>query len=189
MEERRMRGKYNIWPILLILFMALGSFSRAEDETGTQAMPPATVSQGFETDEQPAEIPSLTESVLPSLSRIAISLVIIIGIIYLTVFLLRKLSGNRLGGKKGTTIQIVEQAYLAPKKSVCLLKLADRAVLVGITDTNINLLTELEWDSLRHEATDKNRNIQKGFPGFLNEAASRLFGGRKGKGVERGSAV
>ena len=184
-----MKGKYIIWPLLLVLLITLGPQSRADNETETQAESPAAVSQESETGEQSAEIPSLTESVLPSLSRIGISLVIIVAIIYLTVFLLRKLSGNRLGGRKGTAIQIIEQTYLAPKKSVCLLKLADRAVLVGITDTNINLLTELEWDSLPQEAIDKSRSLHKSFPGFLNEAAGRLFGSRKGKGVERGSAV
>lgn len=184
-----MRGKYIIWPVLLMMCLALMPVGRADDEAGNQTVPSTTMSQESETDKEPAEIPSLTESVLPSLTRIAISLVVIIGIIYLTVFLLRKLSGNRLGGSKGTAIQIIEQTYLAPKKSVCLLKLADRAVLVGITDTSINLLTELDWDSLPQEAIGKSRSLQKGFPGFLNEAAGRLFGGRRGKGVNRGPAA
>jgi flagellar biosynthetic protein FliO len=104
-------------------------------------------------------------------------------IIYAAVFLLRRLSGSRLSGGRGKTIQVIEQTYLAPKKSVCLLKLADRAVLIGITDTSINMLTELEWDSLPPEVVKKLTQPPTGFPGFLNEAAGKLFRGRSTKGA------
>jgi flagellar biosynthetic protein FliO len=179
-----MKGMNAIWTALLLMLLALGSTVAAEDGVTNQTGPPAAI-QTSNSDGEQEKIPSLTESVLPSLSRIAISLGVIVVIIYLTVFLLRKLSGNRIGGKKGNKIRIVEQAYLAPKKSVCLLKLADRAVLIGITDTKINLLTEFDWESMPEELTDKEGGIQAGFPGFLNEAAGRLFGGKKSKGADR----
>jgi len=137
--------------------------------------------------EQQDAFPSLTESVVPSLTRIALTLCVVVAIIYLTVFLLKKLSGSRAGGTaRGKTVQVIEQTYLAPKKSVCLLKLADRAVLVGITDTNISLLTEFDWESLPSDLVDRAGRSQAGFPGILNEAAGRLFGGRKDKGVGHG---
>jgi flagellar biosynthetic protein FliO len=140
-----------------------------------------------ESGEQQEAIPSLTESVLPSLTRIALTLCVVVAIIYLTVFLLKKLSGNRAGGTgRGKTVQVIEQTYLAPKKSVCLLKLADRAVLVGITDTSINLLTEFDWETLPSDIVERAGRSQAGFQGILNEAAGRLFGGRKDKGVGHG---
>lgn len=179
-----MKGKNAIWTALLLMLLALGSIVSAEDGVSDKTEP-TTAIQTDNVDGEQEQIPSLSESVLPSLSRIAISLGVIVFIIYLTVFLLRKLSGNRIGGKKGNNIRIVEQAYLAPKKSVCLLKLADRAVLVGITDTSINLLTEFDWESMPEKKADKEGGRQAGFPGFLNEAAGRLFGGKKGKGVDR----
>ncbi len=137
--------------------------------------------------EQQDAIPALTESVVPSLTRIALTLCVVVAIIYLTVFLLKKLSGSRAGGTgRGKTVQVIEQTYLAPKKSVCLLKLADRAVLVGITDTSINLLTEFDWDSLPGDIIERAGRTQAGFPGILNEAAGKLFGGRKDRGVGHG---
>lgn len=130
------------------------------------------------------EVPSVSEMLVPSLTRIALSLLAIIFIIYGVVYLLRRLSGNRLGGgRRNKTIQMVEQTYLAPKKSVCLLKMADRAVLVGITDTQISLLTEMEWEALPQDVQQSTDEKRPGFQGVLNDAVGRLFGAAKNKGA------
>lgn len=160
--------------------MALGGEADTAVVTGQPAQT-ATIN-----DQEEEAIPSLTESVMPSLTRIAITLCVVVFIIYLTVFLLKKLSGSRMGGVgKGKTVQVIEQTYLAPKKSVCLLKLADRAVLVGITDSSINLLTEFDWEALPSDVLDRVSRAPGGFHGILNEAASRLLGGKKAKGAGR----
>jgi flagellar biosynthetic protein FliO len=184
-----MKGKIILWFAMAILVMIAGSGVPAQAQAaGQTALPPPSQADGSVAAEE-AQIPSLTESVLPSLSRIAISLCVIVAIIYLTVFLLRKLSGKRIGGKKGTAIQIIEQTYLAPKKSVCLLKLADRAVLVGITENRISMLTEMEWETLPQASIENVGRTQAGFPGFLSDAAGKLFGGKRAKGAEHESAV
>jgi flagellar biosynthetic protein FliO len=128
---------------------------------------------------------SLIQESVPSLARILAALMVIIIVIYVGVFLLRRMSGNRLGAGRGKTIQVIEQTYLAPKKSVCLLKLADRAVLIGITDASITMLTELEWESLPPDVVKKLAESPAGFSGFLNDAAGKLFGGRSSKGAGR----
>lgn len=171
--------------ILACLLLALSAVpaTRADTTAATTATVSGTGTAGDIPDE--AVMPSLTESIVPSLVRIALSLGVIVAIIYVTVLVLRKLSGNRFGGRRGTAVQIVEQTYIAPKKSICLLRLADRAVLVGVTDTSINLLTEMEWDALPQETAERANRSQTGFPGLLNEAAGKLFGGRKQKGAQR----
>jgi len=180
-----MKGKKSIRLALLVMLTVIGSMAASQEEA---ALPPPATAQVDTAEVAGSPMPSLTESVLPSLTRIAISLVVIIAIIYLTVFILKKMSGNRIGGNKGTTIQIIEQAYLAPKKSVCLLKLADRAVLVGITETNINLLTEMEWEAMPPEAIERNQRTQAGFQRFLNLASGKLFTARGQKGAESESS-
>ncbi len=179
------RNRRIVWLLAAVLLMAgVGVVYGNKSDTAavtTQSEPTAV------TGEQQEAIPSLTESVLPSLTRIALTLCVVVAIIYLTVFLLKKLSGSRAGGTgRNKTVQVIEQTYLAPKKSVCLLKLADRAVLVGITDTSINLLTEFDWETLPSDVIDRAGRAQTGFPGILNEAAGKLFGGRKDKGVGHG---
>ncbi len=127
--------------------------------------------------------PSVTEMVMPSIGRIVLSLGIIILVIYATVFLLRKLSGGKVSGGRGRTIQVIEQTYLAPKKSVCLVKMADRAVLIGVTDTTISLLTELDWDALPPETAPKANSPQAGFQGILTESLGKLFTGKGRRGA------
>ena len=169
------------WKIaVLVLGILLIGSAAVADTTVAGGPETAAIDPALADGAQDAAMPSLTESVLPSLGRIAVSLVVIIIFIYAVVFLLRKLSGNRLGGtRKGKTIQVIEQAYLAPKKSVCLLKMADRAVLIGITDSTINMLTECEWDAIPQNDLPSKKAGQTGFSGFLSEATNRLFKARK----------
>jgi len=135
------------------------------------------------------EFTSVTGMLAPSLLRIAGSLVVIVVFIYGAVFVLRKLSGNRVGGSgRDKTVRLVEQTYLAPKKSVCLLKMADRAVLVGVTDSRISMLTEMEWEALPKKTQQLADTQNGGFQNLLGEAATRLFGG-KNKGGRREQAV
>jgi len=182
------RNHLILW--LCMAVAALGLCAAVSADENDSATPPAQSAPAPPiADDEEEIVPSLTESVVPSLTRIAVTLGIVVAIIYLTVFLLKKLSGNRVGGAgRGKTVQVIEQTYLAPKKSVCLLKLADRAVLVGITDANITLLSEFDWDSLPGDVMSKVNRTPGGFQGVLNEAAGRLFG-KKAKGVGRGSAA
>lgn len=174
--------KYLIWlGGLLVLFCVpiIADNDISTDTVQTQQ----TAAQKPEPEE--VQVPSITGEVLPSLSRIGIALAVIVAIIYLTVFLLRKISGNGLGrASRGKTVQVVEHTFLAPKKSVCLLKMADRAVLVGITEANISLLTECEWEELPEENRKITVKSSKGFQNILTEAAGKLFkpGTTKGGG-------
>lgn len=165
-----------------ILFFVGAAAAMAQDVAETAPSPAAGTEKVEVSAEQPLT-PSLTGNVLPSLTRIAVSLGVIVVIIYLSVFGLKKMSGGRIGGRKGNTIQIIEQTYLAPKKSVCLVKLADRAVLLGITEGGITLLTEMDWETLPPELAAQISTGKPGFSGILNDAAAKLFGAKSGKGA------
>ncbi len=126
------------------------------------------------------QLPGFSEMVLPSMTRIGFSLLLIVGFIYVVVFLMRKFTGSKLGtAGKGKAIQVIEQTYLAPKKSICLIKLGERAVLVGITEANVNMLTEFNWDELPELDRKKVTDPGKQFSGFLSDAAGKLFGAGK----------
>ncbi|MEZ5359883.1 MAG: flagellar biosynthetic protein FliO [Candidatus Zixiibacteriota bacterium] len=174
-----MSYKKLIWMVCLAVILTGAWDARADsgqDLTPAESQPSATATNDFEADAEPVGVPSVSEEILPSLSRIGFSLLIIIAIIYGTVFLLKRLSGQRMGGgARGKTVTVIEQTYIAPKKSVCLLKMADRAVLVGITDTNINLLTECHWDDLPELQKQQIQRSEQGFTQVLTEAAGKLF--------------
>ncbi|MCP4568308.1 MAG: flagellar biosynthetic protein FliO [FCB group bacterium] len=175
--------------ICLIPFAAIPVRADSTDQVIAGETDPAVTGEdqnltSVATTEETAEVPTVSDMLLPSLTRIALSLMVIIVVIYGVVYLLRKLSGNRLGGgRKNKTIQMVEQTYLAPKKSVCLIKMADRAVLVGVTDTHISMLTEMEWDTLPQDSQPCTEEKQTGFQGVLNDAVGKLFGTSKNKGA------
>ncbi|MFH1701052.1 MAG: flagellar biosynthetic protein FliO [Candidatus Zixiibacteriota bacterium] len=171
------------WLGLLLLLFIIPVWAENDMPAETETNPAPAVENSASKD---PVVPSVTGEILPSLSRIGIALAVIVAIIYLTVFLLKKISGKGLGrAARGKTVQIVEHTYLAPKKSVCLLKMADRAVLVGITEANINLLTECEWDELPEENRQMITKAPKGFQSALTEAAGKLFKSRAAKGVGR----
>ncbi len=84
-------------------------------------------------------------SVVPSLVRLGLALVVVVACIYLGIYLLKQLSTRRRAGADGHhIIEVLETTCVAPKTSVSLIRVADRAVVVGITDSQVSVLTELD---------------------------------------------
>ena len=80
-----------------------------------------------------AESPEFVGAALPSLMRMMSALVIVIACIYGGIWLLRK-GMNRTGGAVGRTLEVLETTGVAPKKTVSLIRVADKAVLIGVTE-------------------------------------------------------
>ena len=70
----------------------------------------------------------------------AVLMVIVLGgaVIYLSKKILPKLSSM-----SGKTIQVVETVHLGPRKSVHLLKIGDKQILIGSTNENITKLADI----------------------------------------------
>jgi flagellar protein FliO/FliZ len=98
----------------------------------TDAMTPATDSA------------NLYSSAAPSLFKLISALVLVVASIYGGIYLLKRMMGKKYSGNRtNSLLEVVETTYVAPKKSVSLLRVGDKAVLVGMTDSNMNMLTEL----------------------------------------------
>lgn len=164
--------------LLVILLVLLGSFVWGGALDSVNTADGGMLNQTVTAETSQVSVPSVTGTILPSLSRVIISLLVIVVMIYLCVFLMRRLSGGRINGNRGKTVRVLEQTYIAPKKSVCLLKLADRLVLIGVTEAGISLLTEMDYNSLPSEYLMKNAVATEGFSGFLNGAIGKLLGGK-----------
>jgi flagellar protein FliO/FliZ len=68
------------------------------------------------------------------------------------------------GGQRSARIEIMHQLHLGPKKSVGLIRVAGEAILIGITDHNINMLKSVAL------IDDELENIAgKNFNNFLEE--------------------
>ncbi len=93
---------------------------------------------------------SFYTSAAPSLLKLISALVVVVVCIYVGVYLLRRLMGKKYSGNRQNNIlEILETTYVAPKKSVSLLRVANKAVLVGTTENQISVLTELDPDQTR----------------------------------------
>ncbi len=71
---------------------------------------------------------------------LAVILFLVVG----TVWVLKKILGfKHLAGISGKTIRILEIHYFDPKKAIALVKVLDRAFIIGFSDASISTLGEL----------------------------------------------
>jgi flagellar biosynthetic protein FliO len=86
---------------------------------------------------------SYAPSLLGILLKLIFSMVIIVGLIYLSMFLLKKMNSRTVGGSLNDTIRVMGRTYLAPKQCLYVVKIGEKYSVVGATESNINPITEL----------------------------------------------
>ncbi len=114
-----------------------------------------------------------TDSVGSMVVRLVLSLAAIIALIVLTLWGVRRLQGRRWTGKMNAKpIQVIDRVHLAPKRSLDVIAVGDRILLLGVTENGINLLTELTADEKNQLETTQ--TASGGFQPALEEARNRL---------------
>ena len=75
------------------------------------------------------------------------SLILVIVLIFAVLLFLKKFVyrdyGTTFGKKNSSDFKIIGQIMLQPKKYIYIIKFFDRLLVVGITDNNLNLLSEI----------------------------------------------
>lgn len=109
-----------------------------------------------------------------------VSLLIVIGLVYLVVRIFRKNSG--IADTDESFLRRVAFLSIGSGKSVQIVTLLENAYLIGVTDNNINLISEIKdkelVDSLNLLA-DKNQNTSK--PKSFSEVLDVFLKGTKNK--------
>jgi flagellar protein FliO/FliZ len=83
--------------------------------------------------------------VVKAIIKMISALIIVILVVYLGLYLLRRLMGRRYGQATGSDVlEVLQTAYIGPHKAVSLVKVANRSVLIGVTDHQVSVLTELD---------------------------------------------
>lgn len=115
-------------------------------------------------------------TVFPSMFKLVGALVVVIVCIYLALFLFKKLLGKKYAGNKTNNIlEILETTHLGPKKSLSLVRVADKSVLVGTTDTHITVLSELDEDKTEQILRTINTDMEKdNFTNLFQTASDKL---------------
>ncbi|MBR2214266.1 MAG: flagellar biosynthetic protein FliO [Selenomonadaceae bacterium] len=106
------------------------------------AAPEGSASSGYlagyeEAEPRPAPI-SVFSTVAYVLSLLAVFAFVLLLAYFATRFLGKQLNQHRLGNGK-----ILTHLPLGPKQSVCVVELADRVLVLGVTEGSVNLLTEI----------------------------------------------
>lgn len=90
-----------------------------------------------------------SESVFSQIGTVFMTLVGFIVILYLA-YISTKYIGKKysLRGSGGKNIKVLENCSVGRNKSFAIIKAGNKTILVGITDTNINFLCELDENEL-----------------------------------------
>lgn len=82
---------------------------------------------------------------LPSLLKMSSSLMVVLAIIALAAYLARRYFGTTLGRWRSQhLIQVVARTPVGPKREIALIEIGQEYLVVGITASQISLLTRLE---------------------------------------------
>lgn len=120
--------------------------------------------------------PVFQSSVLPSLLRLISALAVVVVCIYIGIFLLKRLLGKRYSGNRQLNVlEVLETTYVAPKKTVTLLRVGDKSVVVGMSENQISVLTELDSKQTERILAGVVEEQQTGsFRNVLRSASSKL---------------
>ena len=113
-----------------------------------------------------------------------ISLIAVFAIVLVMAYVFARLVGGKLNARmSGQTGKVLENLPLGPNRSVCIVEMAGRVFLLGITDNSINLLTEItdeeEIDRLRSEAKAISSDVFRQEFGTLSSLMDRLTSKKK----------
>lgn len=141
----------------------------AESAGGIPAESPGGISSaGMESAESPEDVPN------PGMGSMAVkvigSVLLLIGVLYAGMYAMRVLSGKTGGGRFNSgAISVLHKTHIAPKKAIYVLKVGEKAMVVGVTDSQINHLSDLseeELGALKVPETPKSQSLKKYLMGF-----------------------
>ena len=79
--------------------------------------------------------------------RMVVSLLVVLAVIMGGVFLLKKVTPFRgIASDPKRPVLVLSKLPLGQRKSVCLVKIADEILIIGMTNTNISLLSKMSID-------------------------------------------
>lgn len=157
--SRRWADGRHAWVVLLLvglLVLLTSGAARAQDATPEPLAPAAGAPAGA-----PSAAPAVTPRTLPpstvlptpeavepfdwtgALVDLAWKLGVVVVLAYVVLALLRRYSQGGLPGQRRGEIQVLEATTLAPNRAVYLVRAGNRRLLLGVTPTQITLLTEL----------------------------------------------
>lgn len=98
------------------------------------------------------------------------SVLLLIGLLYAGVYGMRALSGRAGRGRLSSgAITVLHKSHIAPKKAIYVVKVGRKAMVVGVTESQINHLSDLSEDdlgSLKQPEKARARSFKQHLLGF-----------------------
>ena len=161
----------------IVLAVALcGVVLIATQNSGVSAQTAAQV-PGDKTDQPVEAAPTRTDigSAYGSLVKMIVALVVVIACIYGGMYVLGRIMGKRgKGAISGNNLELIETTYVGPKKTVSLLRVGEKAVLVGVTDNGITMLTELDQTETASLLAAQEAPGEEPFGQFVKSASDKV---------------
>ena len=123
---------------------------------------------------QPTPVPP--PGMLSTSIRMILSLIVVLALIYLVVYILKRYSYPGAHGQSDL-IKIVSFSYLRTKEMLYIVKVGEKLLLLGVTPNSINLITELEEEDFKVGFKEKLEGT-KGIK-TVAEELKRTFGRKK----------
>lgn len=149
----------------------------AEQLGGTGEGAPSAIPTGLTGNQ---ETLSLTMAIFKTLG----SLTIVVGLMLLLLFWIRKMGLAGGGSRQEGLITVLDSRMLAPKKQVSVLEVAGAYLVVGLTEQQITLLATLAPNDRLKEATHSRKTstpLPASFASMLNKAAQVISGVKQKK--------
>lgn len=121
--------------IFVLLAVLVGAIPRADAQDST-----AHTDQMAQVEEELTDLSQQSFGLV--IFKTIVFLIILIGVIFLLMYFFKHVVYRRRG--EGLSIRVVGSTLLGPKKSIYLVEIEGRRLVLGVTDTSISYLTELE---------------------------------------------
>jgi flagellar biosynthetic protein FliO len=104
------------------------------------------------------------------------ALLLVILIAYGALWLMKRFMGRRYGHRPGGgALEVIESTYVGPQKTISLVRVGNRAVLVGVTDQQVSTLTELSEEETQEIMTCETVPVRReSFAQTLSSAAEKI---------------
>ncbi|MEE2754422.1 MAG: flagellar biosynthetic protein FliO [Candidatus Latescibacterota bacterium] len=124
-------------------------------------------------------IPIPIDSNLPDTTNLVaqtgLSLLAVIFLIWAVVQILKKFSPGAVVSSKNSHIRVLDRAHIAPKKSIYVVQIGDKALALGISDQQMTPLTDLDLeDTLARYAETTSIPVTQRFSDVMQAVNVRL---------------
>ncbi len=126
-----------------------------------------------------------TAGLFTAIFKVTGALAIVLGLLMLLVWWVRKLGLGKKLSHQGDIINILDTRMIAPKKFVSVLEVGGEYVVIGVTDTNINLLSRIENNEKLNSKLKLRQNSPTAVMPFAKSLSKALQNfSKKGQGKE-----